>query len=177
MLKACRHICYAIPITRDRVAAAAFSMRGIMEVWRHRLADTVGRRSSQLAVGNGLASQRIGMPRATHSIRHEGETVMTVVGPTSKSCGDGRLETGRQLGPHPSAVVHLDACALAPLPDRSKVQPAHRCPAPIPARAACARALDGSHAVCQRVTQRLARRPGRSPTRCRPARRGRRVCP
>ena len=69
MLKAWSHICYAIPITRDRVAVAAFQMRGIVEVRRHRLADTVGSRSSQLAVRNGLASQCIGMPRATHSIR------------------------------------------------------------------------------------------------------------
>jgi hypothetical protein len=41
------------------------------------------------------------------------------------------LKLARQLGPHPSAVVHPDACALASLPDRRKVQPAHRCPAPI----------------------------------------------
>jgi hypothetical protein len=73
------------------------------------------------------------------------------------------LKLAASSGPHPSAVVHPDACPLAPLPDRSKVQPVHRCPAPIPARAACAaRALDGNHAVCQPVS---SGRNGREPFR------------
>jgi len=91
------------------------------------------------------------------SFRHVSETAVTVVAVLSSLCSDGRLEPGHQLSPRPSAVVHLDALRPGPQPDRSGVQPAHRCPAPIagrPPAAACA--PGGSHAARQRVTQRPA---------------------
>jgi len=100
-----------------------------------------------------------------YSIRHVGETAVIVVAVLWSLCGDGRLEPGHQLSPRPSAVVHLDALRPGPLPDRSGVQPAHRCPASIPGRSpAAACAPGGSHRAA-----RHARRSCRSRTRCRPA--------
>jgi len=45
---------------------------------------------------------------------------MTVMALLRSPCGDGRLEPGHQLGPHPYAIDHRDACVLGLLLDRSK---------------------------------------------------------
>jgi hypothetical protein len=88
--------------------------------------------------------------------RYVSETAVTVVAVLSSLCSDGRLEPGHHSArARPRSFTSMP-CVLAH-PDRSGVQPAHRCPAPIPGRPPAATcAPGGSHAARQRVTQRPA---------------------
>ncbi len=93
-----------------------------------------------------------------HSHRHESETAApwrarSVPDLLSGSC----LESGLKLSRHPSAVFHLDALRLGPLPDLSRVQRAYRRPASSPGRppATAACPPGGAHVARQRASQLL----------------------
>ena len=75
------------------------------------------------------------------SIRHVGETAVTLVAVLLSPCSDGRLEPVHQLSPRPSAVVHLDALR----PSRAGRLRAGRQPRSAPA-CHTAPGMPGSHA-------------------------------
>jgi hypothetical protein len=71
---------------------------------------------TELTIASTISDIHVGAyvyGHATPSIWHVSETAVTCGGVLSSPRGDGRLEPGHQLSPRPSAVVHLEACALA----------------------------------------------------------------